>query len=692
MAATAVLVRPKAPQTGPVVAGPGTEAPPAANPTGTAVILFTGFGDLRLHDHPALKAARTARCVAPLFVFDPEQLEQLSRRRLGLLRSCVEDLDAQWRAAYGHPLMVREGNTAHEVIAFCERAGVRDIYVHEDPTQAAVSLLRSLRLAAAAAGGLTVHGWATPLRPDGVVLTTDLYSTFLEHTKGLRLMPEVRSPESLPEAPQNISAGTIPTLAHLIQLAEQRLPEEVVALRVRAEGERGFGMRTDGGERVALSMLRDLVALGSTEFARRHLPFDLTASLEQRAVARVARTRRQWWQFGTNAVETVNWGLLAPGEIVSRAFSELVALGCVSPRRLMSAVGRGARDDTEDRVTEFVEWREWHRLLACRDVLLDPIRPDHPAMQYRYWRYNGFLARYAVGGLETNGPAVVLVHGFGASADQWHYQFGELTRDHTVFALDLVGFGHAEKPALSYNQYFWEDQVKTFGMEVVRRPYFVAGNSIGGYTALSAAAASGPHMVRGVVLANSAGRMVTQDEYAKEIEEQRGTVKDRMCRLDGEERDCVEIAEYRPLPNWLLAAGGQALFAYLQPSIQRICRNIYPTNPEAVDERLTRNIYRDSVDPGAVCVLSAGAKLPPPRSKNELFEEFGGPVLVTQGLKDPLGFGYAKTRYELYNRALPPERLRLVPLDAGHCPMHEAPEAVNTEIRAWIQETLAPFA
>lgn len=29
--------------------------------------------------------------------------------------------------------------------------------------------------------------------PDGVVLATDLYSTFLEHTKGLRLMPEVRS-------------------------------------------------------------------------------------------------------------------------------------------------------------------------------------------------------------------------------------------------------------------------------------------------------------------------------------------------------------------------------------------------------------------------------------------------------------------------------------------------------------------
>ena len=25
--------------------------------------------------------------------------------------------------------------------------------------------------------------------------------------------------------------------------------------------------------------------------------------------------------------------------------------------------------------------------------------------------------------------------------------------------MDLLGFGHAEKPAISYTQYFWEDQV-----------------------------------------------------------------------------------------------------------------------------------------------------------------------------------------------------------------------------------------
>ena len=68
-------------------------------------------------------------------------------------------------------------------------------------------------------------------------------------------------------------------------------------------------------------------------------------------------------------------------------------------------------------------------------------------------------------------------------------------------------------------------QVKMFGKEVVREPYFVAGNSIGGYTALSAAAGTGREYVKGVVLLNSAGRMLSAEEYVSELEANGGTVK-----------------------------------------------------------------------------------------------------------------------------------------------------------------------
>lgn len=174
--------------------------------------------------------------------------------------------------------------------------------------------------------------------------------------------------------------------------------------------------------------------------------------------------------------------------------------------------------------------------------------------------------------------------------------------------------------------------------------------------------------------------MITQEEYEQELETNGGTVFERMTGVAG------EVSAHKPLPNFLLSTGGKALFAYLQPSIGSICKNVYPDNPDAVDERLTANIFRDSNDPGALGVLTAGASLPPPRTKNELFEEYGGPVLVTQGVNDPLGGGTAKTRFGLYETVLPDDIVTAVALEAGHCPMHEAPAEVNSAIRDWLKK------
>ena len=44
------------------------------------------------------------------------------------------------------------------------------------------------------------------------------------------------------------------------------------------------------------------------------------------------------------------------------------------------------------------------------------------------------------------GPPVLLIHGYGASAYHWRYQFKELVAaGFNVFALDLIGFGLSEK-------------------------------------------------------------------------------------------------------------------------------------------------------------------------------------------------------------------------------------------------------
>ena len=161
----------------------------------------------------------------------------------------------------------------------------------------------------------------------------------------------------------------------------------------------------------------------------------------------------------------------------------------------------------------------------------------------------------------------------------------------------------------------------------------------------------------------------------------------------------------RPPPREVARIGGTGLLAYLRPRIQSICKNLYPTNPDAVDELLTGNILRDSLDPGAINVMISGSKLPPPRTANELLgADFGsarshskedssiipaaegmweGRTLVAQGELDPLND--AKTRAKLLGELR--EGITVRPINAGHCPHDELDEDVSSAIAQWALET-----
>ena len=169
---------------------------------------------------------------------------------------------------------------------------------------------------------------------------------------------------------------------------------------------------------------------------------------------------------------------------------------------------------------------------------------------YGYWRWHGFLCRYAHTPItRSNGnfgkkEGVLLFHGFGASATQWNKALKELSTivredpDHPpdVFleglAPDLLGFGQSEKPPISYSIYVWDSVCTDFIKEVaVHRQgwdsYVVGGNSIGGFSAASTAAnecaeindrsvcssgAPGTKRCQGVVLMNPAGPIKSKEE------------------------------------------------------------------------------------------------------------------------------------------------------------------------------------
>lgn len=62
---------------------------------------------------------------------------------------------------------------------------------------------------------------------------------------------------------------------------------------------------------------------------------------------------------------------------------------------------------------------------------------------------NGTTLHVRIGG---QGPAVVLLHGYGETGDMWAPLAAELARDHTVIAPDLRGMGLSAQPAGGYDK------------------------------------------------------------------------------------------------------------------------------------------------------------------------------------------------------------------------------------------------
>ena len=113
----------------------------------------------------------------------------------------------------------------------------------------------------------------------------------------------------------------------------------------------------------------------------------------------------------------------------------------------------------------------------------------------------------------VDGPPILLVHGFGANVNHFRYQFPALAEaGYRVYAVDLIGFGASDKPAsddgaLEYSIELFGDLLVDFVNAMhPDKPWFVAGNSIGGLCSLVVAERL-PRLIQGVVLFNCAGGM-----------------------------------------------------------------------------------------------------------------------------------------------------------------------------------------
>ena len=124
------------------------------------------------------------------------------------------------------------------------------------------------------------------------------------------------------------------------------------------------------------------------------------------------------------------------------------------------------------------------------------------------WMWQGFPICYQTQG--TNGSAVVLIHGFGASLGHWRKNIPALADNCRVYAIDLIGFGASAKPKpgeeIAYTFETWGQLIADFCRQVVGESAFLVGNSIGCIVAMQAAV-DNPEIALGVAQLNCSLRL-----------------------------------------------------------------------------------------------------------------------------------------------------------------------------------------
>ncbi|GGV29682.1 deoxyribodipyrimidine photo-lyase [Streptomyces griseoflavus] len=183
-----------------------------------AVVLFTS--DLRLHDHPPLRAAlRAADRVVPLFVLDPgiraAGFDVPNRR--AFLADCLRDLDASLRRRGGR-LVVRSGPVDREAAAVAAECGASEVHMAAGVTAYARHREERLRGRLGAGGvALRVHeavitavapGAVTPAGSDHFAVFTPYFRRWDRET----LREPLPAPRAVP-VPEGVRGGPVPARA-----------------------------------------------------------------------------------------------------------------------------------------------------------------------------------------------------------------------------------------------------------------------------------------------------------------------------------------------------------------------------------------------------------------------------------------------------------------------------------------------
>ncbi|XP_068638188.1 uncharacterized protein [Aristolochia californica] len=302
--------------------------------------------------------------------------------------------------------------------------------------------------------------------------------------------------------------------------------------------------------------------------------------------------------------------------------------------------------------------------------------PEDQKLEVRtcIWIWRGYRIRYQFAG--NNGPALVLVHGFGANSDHWRKNLSFLAKLHRVYSIDLIGYGYSDKPNPHdvgndsfYTFETWAAQLNDFCSDVVKDEAFFICNSIGGLVGLQAAVMD-PQICKGIILLNISLRML---HIKKQPWYGRPFIRSFQSLLRNTE---VGKVFYRAVAT--------------PKSVKSILSQCYYDTSKVTDE-LVEKILLPGLEPGAADVFLEFICYSDGPLPEELLPQVKCPVIVAWGDKDPwepIELGQAYGEFDTV------EDFVVLP-NVGHCPQDEAPDLVNPLVESFVArhsgtETNAP--
>ena len=284
----------------------------------------------------------------------------------------------------------------------------------------------------------------------------------------------------------------------------------------------------------------------------------------------------------------------------------------------------------------------------------------------RDWVWRGWQTRYSYLKARSNSNSqlpIIFVHGFGASIEHWRHNLPAIAEYHSVYAIDLLGFGASRKADTEYNTALWTEQVYDFWRTFIGTPAILVGNSIGSLVCLNTTVAY-PEMAKGLVMLSLPDVSVREDMLPPLV------------------RPIVTSIE-NLFASPLLIKG--LLKIVRRPQIIRKWVGVAYPNKEAVTDELVEILSSPAYDEGSEQTLfrlsRSVRKANFAKSVTDLLPQVAVPILLVWGLQD---------------RMIPPKqaraiaklnsRLKLIELpDAGHCPHDEYPEQFNSLLLNWLE-------